>query len=166
MSKQGGGRNTGQQNVNVVPHYCCAIGNGTWNKALFSIVTTLQLKHHVAGTGEMAGVLSCGDDPALALVFSRLLSICHIFLPLSTQHCAYLIHVRQLFDGEEGKEENRSEGKTRDAGRGRWNWRIVFIILYLFSELQHPVLYSHLHPLIPRPTWAAHTRNCGVRCHE
>lgn len=29
MPNKGGGRNTCQQNVNVVSHYCCADGNGT-----------------------------------------------------------------------------------------------------------------------------------------
>lgn len=55
----------------------------------------------------------------------------------------------------------------RDAGRGQWKGKIVFINLYLFREcwpraralqLQHPVLYSHW--LFGH--WAAHKSNWGL----
>lgn len=35
-------------------------------------------------------------------------------------HCVHLIHVKQLFDGEGGQEENMSEGKMSGGMQGCW----------------------------------------------
>lgn len=81
---------------------------------------------------------------------SRLMSLCDIFLALSSRgaHRAQLIHVKQLFDrgvglggggGGGGKEETLSEGEDEwkhagKLGEGTGMERLVLINLYLFRE--------------------------------
>lgn len=136
MPGEGGGRNTCQQNVNVVPHYHCAGGHGTWNKPSPCIVTALWLRHHVAdhkgggwwGAGVELWEWSGGHHRCAQGSCPSTIYFC-LF-----HHCAHLIHVKQLFDGERGKEEEECQGELSRNARGkRWNRRIVFMNLYLFA---------------------------------
>lgn len=82
-------------------------------------------------------------------------------------HCEHLIHVKQLFDGEGGKEGRKKKSVRREkmsGGRqGGWKraveWKDCFSLISIYSEdvdrahmlfsLRRPVLYSRLHPFTP-----------------
>lgn len=86
------------------------------------------------------------------------ISASFITAPLCAPHTCKAAFVMEKGAKRKKCQKGRWVEVGRDARRGRWNEKMVFINPYLFSERWlsvhalsplHPVLYSHLHSLTP-----------------
>lgn len=156
----GPGQTPCQQNVNVVPHYCCAGGNGTWNKA-----SSNEGRCYV-GRGkkceEEVGGMGWEDVKLWGRFFNRPLWYVYLYMYIDIYYCLFHHGLRSSYMqssfwwarwGANRGEVVRSRGWMEGQPNGKSGFWVIFIYsvsvdrMHMLSSAASwvPVWYSHLH---------------------